>query len=109
MDRLKLLLQFLEKDPDDEFTRFALAMEFVKSGDEARARQTLVDLVADRPDYVGAYYHLAALYIRVGLHEAAAETYRTGIRVAERQRDRHARSELQAALLELEGIGYDDD
>lgn len=109
MDRLALLLQFLEEDPDDEFTRFALAMEYVKVGDDVLACRTLEKLVGDRPDYVGTYYHLAGIYLRQGRRGEAIDTYRAGIKVAERQRDLHARAELESALLEAEGIGYEDD
>ena len=109
MDRLAVLLEYLEQDPGDPFTRFALALEHLKIGNEDEARQLFETLVMDRPDYVGTYYHLGALYERHGLKDSAIATYRTGVRIAEQQRDMHARSELQSALLEAEGIGFDDD
>ena len=109
VDRLSLLLEYLKEDPGDAFTRFALAMEYVKTGNEVRALETFEALVGDQPDYVGTYYHLAALYLRKGLTDEALETYRAGIRIADRQRDTHARAELQSALLEAEGFGFDDE
>lgn len=109
MDRLAALLQFYEEDPDDPFTRFALAREYLKAGDTARARDFFESLVADRPDYVGAYYHLGKLYEQLGQKADAVATYRRGIEVAGRQRDAHARAELQDALLKAEGVGFDDE
>ena len=109
MDRLAALLEYLEEDPGDPFTRFAVALEYLKAGDESEARRTFEGLVEGRPDYVGAYYHLGGLYARQGLMEAAIATYRAGIEVANQQRDVHARSELQSALLEAEGIGFEDE
>lgn len=109
MDRLAVLLEYLEQDPGDPFTRFALALEYLKSGNDREALAAFEGLVSDRPDYVGTYFHLGALYGRLGRLESAKEAYRDGIRVADEQRDLHAKSELQSALLEAEGVGFDDE
>ncbi|MEX0747959.1 MAG: tetratricopeptide repeat protein, partial [Rhodothermales bacterium] len=64
--------------------------------------------VRDAPDYVGTYYHLGKLHEQEGRKEEAKETYRQGIATAQRLRDAHAESELREALLQAEGIGFDD-
>jgi tetratricopeptide (TPR) repeat protein len=107
-DRLEALLQFLEDDPRDAFTRFALAREYQKRGDFGRALEFFEGLVRDNPDYVGTYYHLGKLYEQEGREEEAKERYRQGIAAARRLRDVHAESELRDALLQVEGIGFDD-
>lgn len=107
MDRLALLLQYYEEDPQDSFTQFALAQEYLKQGDAEKGLSFFERLVAEQPDYVGTYYHLGKLYEHLGRKEEALQTYRAGIGVAERQRDFHAKSELQSALLEAEGIGFE--
>ena len=109
MDRLAALLDFYRDDPDDPFTRFALAQEYLKAGDSERARSFFEDLVDDHPDYVGTYYHLGKLYERLGRSESAAAAYRAGVEAATRAGDLHARSELQGALLAAEGLGFDDE
>ncbi|MDX1739653.1 MAG: tetratricopeptide repeat protein [Rhodothermales bacterium] len=109
MDRLAQLLEYLEEDPEDAFTHFALALEYAKRGENESALHTFERLVADHSDYVGAYYHLGALYQRLGRTDSAIETYRAGILVAEKQRDAHAKAELQSVLLEAQGVGFDDD
>ncbi len=101
-DRLASLLAFHEEDPDDAFVRFALAREYEKRGDLATARATFEALVSDQPEYVGTYYHLAKLYQRLELSEAAVETYNQGIKHASALGDRHSESELRSALMELE-------
>ncbi len=106
--RIEALQEFLREDPEDEFTRFALATEYMKAGNVAAARSHYERLLQERPDYVGTYYHLGALYIGIGERGLALETYRRGIEVAQSQRDTHARAELQSALLEAEGFGFDD-
>ncbi len=107
-DRLEALKKFYEEDPTDPFTRFALAQEYLKRGDHEAALAFFEELVEDDPDYVGTYYHLGKLYERLGRAEAAKETYRRGIQVAQQKRDAHARAELQDALMKAEGIGFDE-
>lgn len=108
MDRLKTLLEFLEEDPSDAFTRFAVAQEYAKRGDVQRALEYYEALVREQPSYVGTYYHLAKLYEEVGRTADAKRIYRDGIAEAEKQRDFHSRAELNNALLQLEGLGWDD-
>lgn len=108
MDRLKALLDFLKDDPNDSFTRFALAREYQKRGDDEEARAYFDDLVERDPEYVGTYYHLGKLLEASGRREAAISTYKAGIEVARRQRENHVLSELQAALMQAEGIGFED-
>jgi len=108
-DRLEALLQFHREDPADTFTRFALATEYRRRGETDRALSFYEQLVADDPAYVGTYYHLGKLYEEMDRTEDALGVYRAGIRVAGEQRDTHARAELQSALLEAQGIGFDDE
>jgi Tfp pilus assembly protein PilF len=107
--RLAMLLQFYEQEPDDAFTLFALATEYLKQGDTDRALAFFERLVAADPAYVGTYYHLGKLYQRLGCPDDAERTYRQGIDVAQQQRDFHARAELQQALAEAQGLGFDDE
>ncbi|MGB3544812.1 tetratricopeptide repeat protein [Rubrivirga sp.] len=105
MDRIATLQQFLHDDPDDPFTRFALAQEFAKRGDADQALEYYEGLVEGNPGYVGTYYHLGALYRALGRDDDALGTYRAGIDIATSAGDTHARAELQSALLEAE---FDD-
>ena len=107
MDRLAALTAFYHEDPNDPFTRFALAHEHRQRGDAPQALGFFEALVRDHPDYVGTYYHLGALYSALGRDEDALKTYRDGIAQATRANDLHARAELQSALLEAEGLGYE--
>lgn len=107
-DRLQALKSFYEEDPDDPFTRFALAQEFLKRGRTAEALHFFEQLVSDDPDYVGTYYHLGKLYESLDRVDEARRTYERGIKIAESKRDAHARAELQDALMQAKGIGFDD-
>jgi tetratricopeptide (TPR) repeat protein len=106
-DRLEQLLQFYEDDPDDAFTRFALAREYLKRGETQKALSFFEELREDDPEYVGTYYHLGKLYEKLDRPDDAEATYEAGIGQAEKQRDQHARSELQDALLEVQGVGLE--
>lgn len=101
-NRIDTLLDFLKDDPDDSFLVFALAKEYEKIGTKHKAMQILIDLRAKDPQYVGLYYHLAAL--QVDLHQVsdALVTYDQGIEVAKKLADFHALSELHTAKLNLE-------
>ena len=107
MDRLEQLLGFLETDPDDEFTLFAIASEYRRKGQKDLSLSFFERLLGAHPEYVGTYYHLASLYLELGQRQKALETYRAGILVADTQRDVHARAELQSALMDADGFSPD--
>lgn len=106
-NRLDQLRSFYEEDPEDPFTRFALAQEHLKQGHIERARSLFEALVETDPDYVGTYYHLGKLYERLDRTDDALDTYEQGIEVAREQGEQKALSELQDAKLAAEGIGFD--
>ena len=108
-DRLETLQQFHEEDPEDPFTRFALAAEHLKIGETDRALDFLEVLREENPAYIGTYYHLGKLYERLGRDAEARTTYEQGIQVAREASDPHSRSELEAARRQLLGLDDDDD
>lgn len=108
MDRLQSLLEFYDEDPKDPFTRFALAREYQKRGDVGRALEFFEALVDTDPEYVGTYYHLGKLYEQEDRKEDAKAVFRRGIAAAQKMRDTHAEAELRDALLQAEGIGFDE-
>ncbi len=108
MDRLKHLLEFYEDDPDDAFTRFALAQEYLHRDQLEKALSFFEELVETDPDYVGTYYHLGKLYERLGRTDDAITTYEAGVDVAREHRAQKDLSELQDALLAAKGVGFDD-
>lgn len=107
--RLEQLLAFYKEDPDDAFTRFAIAQEYQKAGAPQQAISFYEQLIEDQPTYTGTYYHLGKLYEEGGRTEEAIATYQQGIRTAREQRNLKDLSELQDALLQAQGIGFDDE
>ena len=98
MDRQEKLKEFIARDPSDFFSRHALALEYIKQGNENDARTLLESIILENPTYVGSYYHLGKLYERIGEITMAETTYQKGIEESKKINDRHAMSELASAL-----------
>ena len=98
VNRIELLKGFLEQDPRDSFSRYALALEYVKAGQSDDARREFEFVRDNDPGYVATYFQLAQLYRNLGLRHEAEKTYRTGITVAAKAGDGHTQSELEGAL-----------
>jgi len=101
MARMDLLKGFLQENPNDSFSRYALALEYVKLGQLDDARREFETVRENDPDYLATYYQLGQLYLRMNLRHEAEKSFRTGITVAIKQRDDHTRSELEGALESL--------
>ena len=106
-DRLDQLRSFYEEDPEDPFTRYALAQEHLKQDNPSRALALFEELVETDPDYVGTYYHLGKLYEQLDCPDDALDTYARGIEVAREQGAQKDLSELRDAKLKAEGIGFE--
>lgn len=101
MDRIAKLKEFLQANPHDSFVQHALALEYVKLGDDAKARQLFEAVLERDPEYVGSYYHLAKLFERIEERDKAIEWYEKGMKKAKEKGDQHAYNELQSAYEDL--------
>lgn len=101
MDRIKRLQEFLRTNPNDSFVQHALALEYVKLGDEEKARALFENILAVDEGYIGSYYHLAKLLERTRQTEAAVAVYQKGMQKAKEAGDNHAYSELRSAYEDL--------
>lgn len=102
MERIQKLQAFLASTPEDPFLKHALALEWVKTGNDEQARLLFEEILNKDPGYIGSYYHLAKLLERSGEHQLAIEWYRKGINVAKAAGDQHALGELKMACEDLE-------
>jgi Flp pilus assembly protein TadD len=96
--RIDVLNSMLAQNPHDSFARYGLAMEYRNRGDLGRAVEEFRALTAADPDYSAAYFHGGQSLERLGQIEEARQWYQRGIEVTTRKGERHALSELQAAL-----------
>jgi Tfp pilus assembly protein PilF len=101
MNRIEQLYEFLKNDPKDNFVRHSLALEYIKIGDDLKARILLEEILTDSPNYVGSYYQLAKLLERLNQISLAIEWYEKGMHAAKMEGDMHAYNELQLAYEEL--------
>lgn len=101
-NRIEKLKVFLAQTPNDDFLRHALAMEYIKVGNENEAKKFLESVIENNPAYVGSYYHLAKLLERSGQLGNAVQCYKNGMEAAKIANDKHAYNELRTALEEIE-------
>lgn len=95
---IKALLSFLEEDPSDAFSRYALALEYLKANDVDKALEHLQQLLDSRPDYLASYYQLGKILELKGKKNQAGAIYEKGKEVARKQGNMHTLNELNAAL-----------
>ena len=95
-DRINQLLQFLEEDPNDPFTLYALALEYQKS-DTIQARTTFEQLTQQHPDYLPTYYAAAHFMMETGDQHQAEVLFLKGIDLAKAHSNKKALMELQSA------------
>src|SRR6478672_9241944 len=101
MDRISKLKEYLEANENDSFIQHALALEYVKLGDDAEARKLFENILLKNEDYIGSYYHLGKLLERNDDKEDALRWYERGMLKAKEVGDQHAYNELQAAYDDL--------
>ena len=103
MSRIDILKGFLNDNANDSFSRYALALEYVKLGQNDDAVREFETVKAKDPDYVATYYQLGQLYRNISMPHEAERTFRSGITIAAKIGDEHTRSELEGALEMLLG------
>jgi len=95
---MEILKSMLVQNPRDSFARYGLAMEYAKGGELETAVAEFKALLDSNPDYAAAYFHGGQALEKLARVEDARAMYQKGIETAARIGDRHAESELQAAL-----------
>ncbi|MCU0425205.1 MAG: tetratricopeptide repeat protein [Candidatus Kapabacteria bacterium] len=101
-NRLEHLLEFHRDDPQDAFTRYAIALEYNARKEYTEATTWFESLRSDNPEYVPTYYMLAGVYRASDNPDKAREIYHAGLQAAKKAGDTHAFAELSAALEELD-------
>jgi tetratricopeptide (TPR) repeat protein len=97
-NRLEILQQMVEQDPNNSFARYGLAMEYANSGAFEKAITEFENLVRQDADYSAAYFHGGQALEKLGRLEDARQMYEKGIEVTTRKGDLHTRAEIEAAL-----------
>jgi len=102
-ERLAAFQKFVAARPDDAFTRYALAMQLRTMSRDQEAVVEFRELARRNPEYVPTWLMLGQTLQALGQDVQAAQAYRDGMAVAEKQGNHHARSELEEALDRVRG------
>jgi len=101
MNRIEKISAFLKQQPNDNFLRHALALEYIKIGEDIQARDLFIQILTETPKYIGSYYHLAKCLEKLQDRSAAIEWYEKGMAAAKLAKDDHSYRELQGAYEDL--------
>lgn len=102
MDKIAGLREILALDGKNSFARYGIAMELAKQGATDEALKEFDTLLANNPEYTAGYFMAAQTLERAGRRAEAAERLKLGIASAVKTGNRHAESEMQEMLDELE-------
>ncbi len=102
MNRIDKLKEFLQTAPNDSFLQHALALEYIKEGNDNEAKLLFETILAREPSYVGSYYHLGKLLERNDSFAEAIEIYKKGMLESKATKDNHSYNELMGAWEDLE-------
>jgi Tfp pilus assembly protein PilF len=96
LDRLQLLRDFIDEEPENPFNYYALALELrEKSPDEAE--ESFEYLLAKHPDYLPTYFPAAHFFAEREAIGKASEIFEKGLALAERLGEEKTLKELKNA------------
>lgn len=96
-----MLEEAVARQPADAFSRYALALECMNCGDAADADEQFRKLLELNAGYVPAYLMYAQFLVRESRPDEAKRILRAGMSEAGKAGNQHARSEMEALLVEL--------
>jgi tetratricopeptide (TPR) repeat protein len=96
--RREMLEEFVAADPNDSFSRYALALELEKEERADDAIAQLQEVMRRDENYVPTYYHLGRMLAKSGKDEEALAIYKRGIDAATKAGDQKTRNEIQEAI-----------
>jgi tetratricopeptide (TPR) repeat protein len=100
--RLEQLKSILEQDPRNTFARYALGMEYSSAGQTDAAISEFRTLLEVDANYANAFFMGAQALQSAGRTAESVQWLRDGIACAQKVGNRHAESEMQTMLEELE-------
>ena len=103
--RLESLKKFLAEEPNEVFTRYAIALEYASLHNLSEAIAQLEEVIAFDSNYVPAYQRLGNYLQQIGRIDEAVTILKNGIKIAGAVGNTHAQNEMQDTLDELEDAG----
>jgi len=102
MSRLDNLLKIFDQYPDDIFTMYGLAMEYISTKDYNIAEKYLKMIINKDSTYVPAYMQYAQLKENLNQLDEAKSIYRAGIDAAKKINDIRSAKEMENFLNDIE-------
>lgn len=103
MPTIEQLRSLLEKEPEDDFLNFGLAMALRSAGQGEEALRQFDRTIEVNPDYVPAHFLKGQLLAELERVPEARQALETGIERAIATGDEHARGEMAEYLEGLAG------
>jgi Tfp pilus assembly protein PilF len=100
--RLEQFKEFVELDPTDTFSRYALGMEYLGTSEYSDALQQFQEVIRLQPDDPAAYSQAALAAENLHQVDEARLFLQKGIEAATKKGDKHTREEMEAALEKLD-------
>lgn len=105
MSRREHLEEMLKSDPQDEFLRYGLAMEYRKEAELDKALDLMGDLMSNAPPHVPSFLMAAQILVEQNRVTEARTVLRDGIEAAREQGNSHAAGEMGELLSQLGELG----
>lgn len=101
-NRMELIEEMLEKNPDDTFLNYAAALEYKKDNENEKAINMFRRIIDKDPEYLPTYYQLGKLLEEKNKTQEAIDFYKRGRELAKKKNDIKTLGELSEALLILD-------
>ncbi|MGL5892757.1 MAG: hypothetical protein ACRC3B_22880 [Bacteroidia bacterium] len=102
MNRLSQLRLMLAEEPGDAFLRYAISVELAAEGNRTEAIENVQQLIADQPEYLGAYYQLGQWLEQESRTNEALHIYHLGAALARKTGNKKTLGEINEAIWLLE-------
>ena len=96
--RKDMLAEMLQKEPEDVFLNYALAVEFVGEKKYEEAEQQFLKTVKLNSEYLPSYYQLGQVSEKLKKEKEALEYYKLGLALAQKQNNQKAVNEINEAI-----------
>lgn len=100
-NRLELLKKFLEENPDDPFTFYAIGLEYLKLNNIVMAVDSFQTCLIKDKCYLPVYYQLGKSLEKLNRQAESQKLYEEGMELAKKKKDHHTFNELSSAYDEL--------
>ena len=99
--RLEVLIELLKNEPNDTFTLYAIALEYISLKEYENAIKYLSVVIEQDENYIAAYQQLGYVFSTINKKEEATKTYQRGLEIANIIGDKHAANTFSRFLVEL--------